>query len=382
MTLGANECDDVRTVVAHLRSSGRVTKIGLWGRSMGAATALFYGATDPSIAALVLDSPFRKLTDLMMELVEVMSSERRVHVPRPLVQAAVALVRLAILRRARMDISNLDVTTAAARSFVPALFGHASGDTFIRPSHSQALFDAYPGDKNIIHFDGTHNSPRPQFFYDSVSIFFLNTLHPPQAEADAAQPPLPSPAGRAFVAAELPPPTVALARPADEEVSTLMRMGFPRAAAERALRRYGRSVELAASYLIDHAPDGWPDLMGDDTTLPGAPVASPRAGGAAAAAHAFQVVTPRAEGRAFGDEDDADGPSGEARSDAEGEEPGIPSGWVLPADAVSHNSSGGAADDRLARALGLSGPAVQQGEEQRRDSVGGSRPAGQRGAKR
>jgi dienelactone hydrolase len=380
VTLGANECDDVRTVVAHLRSSGRVTKIGLWGRSMGAATALFYGATDPSIAALVLDSPFRKLTDLMMELVAVMSSERRVHVPRPLVLAAVAMVRLAILRRARMDISHLDVTTAAARSFVPALFGHASGDTFIRPSHSQALFDAYPGDKNIIHFDGSHNSPRPQFFYDSVSIFFLNTLHPPQAEADTAQPP---PSGRAFVPAELPPPAVALARPADEEVSTLMRMGFPRAAAERALRRYSRNVELAASYLIDHASDGWADLMGDDTTLPGAHVASPRAGGASAAAHAFQVVTPRAEGRAFGDADEGDGPSGEATACAEGQEPGMPSGWVLPADAVSHNSSGGAADDRLARALGLSGPAVQQGEEQRRDSVGGSRPGpGQRETKR
>ena len=361
-------------MVAHLRSSGRVTKIGLWGRSMGAATALFYGATDPSIAALVLDSPFRKLTDLMMELVEVMSSERRVHVPRPLVLAAVALVRLAILRRARMDISHLDVTTAAARSFVPALFGHASGDTFIRPSHSQALFDAYPGDKNIIHFDGTHNSPRPQFFYDSVSIFFLNTLHPPQGEAEpgGAQP-LPSPpgqGGKAFVPSELPPPAVALARPADEEVSTLMRMGFPRAAAERALRRYSRNVELAASYLIDHAPDGWADLMGDATTLPGAPGASPRHGGpSSASGHAFEVVTPRAEGRAFGDDDDAGGSSGE-RGEGGVDEEALSASWVLPADAVSHNSTGNAADDRLARALGLSGPAVQQGEE-RRDSLGG-----------
>ena len=45
--------------MAHLRSTGKVTKIGLWGRSMGAATSLFYGQKDPSVAALVLDSPFR-----------------------------------------------------------------------------------------------------------------------------------------------------------------------------------------------------------------------------------------------------------------------------------------------------------------------------------
>ena len=36
------------------------------------------------------------------------------------------------------------------------------------------------GDKNIIKFDGDHNSSRPQFYYDSVSIFFYNVLHPPQ----------------------------------------------------------------------------------------------------------------------------------------------------------------------------------------------------------
>ena len=168
----------------------------------------------------------------------------------------------------------------------------------------------------------------------------------------------------------VPPPAVALARPADEEVSTLMRMGFPRAAAERALRRYSRNVELAASYLIDHAPDGWADLMGDATTLPGAPGASPRHGGpSSASGHAFEVVTPRAEGRAFGDDDDAGGPSGE-RGEGVVDEEALPASWVLPADAVSHNSTGNAADDRLARALGLSGPAVQQGEE-RRDSLGG-----------
>lgn len=36
------------------------------------------------------------------------------------------------------------------------------------------------GDKSIIKFDGDHNTSRPQFYYDSVSIFLYNVLHPPR----------------------------------------------------------------------------------------------------------------------------------------------------------------------------------------------------------
>jgi len=344
-----HECEDVRAVVTHLRSSGRVTKIGLWGRSMGAATSLFYGSKDPSIAALVLDSPFSRLTDLMMELVDVMAASRRMYVPRPLVHAAVALVRLSIQRRAHVDISQLDVTTAAACSFVPALFGHATGDTFIRPTHSQTLCNIYPGDKNFIQFDGTHNSARPQFFYDSVSIFFLNTLHPPQASDRNA--------GGQFVPAEMPPPAVSLGRPADSDVDKLLRMGFPRSAAERALRRY-KGVELAATYLVDHASDGWPDLMADDTLTSALPGGSDGAASPRQTSPRLQVLPPVQEhARAFGDVDD-DGAAGH-------DEQTSSSDWVLPEDAVSHAPSGGqhgGEEDRLARALGISRGPARTGE--------------------
>ena len=37
---------------------------------MGAATALMFGASDPSIAGMVLDSPFSSLSKLANELVE------------------------------------------------------------------------------------------------------------------------------------------------------------------------------------------------------------------------------------------------------------------------------------------------------------------------
>jgi hypothetical protein len=51
---------------------------------------------------------------------------------------------------------------------------------FIQPHHTECIHQAYAGDKNLIKFEGDHNSPRPQFYYDSVSIFFYNVLRPPQ----------------------------------------------------------------------------------------------------------------------------------------------------------------------------------------------------------
>ena len=37
-----------------------MSKVALWGRSMGAATAVLYAQRDPSVAALVLDSAFSR----------------------------------------------------------------------------------------------------------------------------------------------------------------------------------------------------------------------------------------------------------------------------------------------------------------------------------
>lgn len=53
ISLGWYERDDVQTVVDYLRGTGTVATIGLWGRSMGAVTALLHSDRDPSIAGIV-----------------------------------------------------------------------------------------------------------------------------------------------------------------------------------------------------------------------------------------------------------------------------------------------------------------------------------------
>ncbi len=53
VTLGAHEVDDLAVAVAHIRERHPDSTIGLWGRSMGAVTALLYSQRDPSIAGVV-----------------------------------------------------------------------------------------------------------------------------------------------------------------------------------------------------------------------------------------------------------------------------------------------------------------------------------------
>lgn len=176
VSLGWHEKNDLKVVVSYLRSNTNISRIGLWGRSMGAVTSLLYGAEDPSIAGMVLDSAFSNLFDLMMELVDVY----KIRLPKFTVKVAVQYMRRVIQKKAKFDIMNLSCAQVAPRTYIPALFGHAKDDKFIQSHHSDLIFQSYAGDKNMIKFDGDHNSSRPQFYYDSVSIFFYNVLRPPR----------------------------------------------------------------------------------------------------------------------------------------------------------------------------------------------------------
>jgi dipeptidyl aminopeptidase/acylaminoacyl peptidase len=59
VTLGWKEQKDLSAVLAYLNGLGTVSKIGLWGRSMGASTSIMYMADNQdTVHAAVLDSGF------------------------------------------------------------------------------------------------------------------------------------------------------------------------------------------------------------------------------------------------------------------------------------------------------------------------------------
>jgi pimeloyl-ACP methyl ester carboxylesterase len=70
ISLGFHEQNDVETVMEHLLSSQKISRICLWGRSMGAATSVLFAARNrsPELSCLILDSPFASLKEIASEV--------------------------------------------------------------------------------------------------------------------------------------------------------------------------------------------------------------------------------------------------------------------------------------------------------------------------
>ena len=104
ISLGWYEREDVETVIEYLRKTNKVSTIGLWGRSMGAVTAIMYGDRDPSIAGMVLDSAFASLKELIEELVK-----ERVNLPNFIVNQATKLVKSTIMKKAKFNLDEIEL---------------------------------------------------------------------------------------------------------------------------------------------------------------------------------------------------------------------------------------------------------------------------------
>lgn len=66
VSLGVRESEDLEAVVNYLCDRRQAPNICLWGRSMGAVTALIYASRNRrQIKCCVYDSPFRSLKKLI-----------------------------------------------------------------------------------------------------------------------------------------------------------------------------------------------------------------------------------------------------------------------------------------------------------------------------
>lgn len=69
----------------------------------------------------VVDSPFAKLTELMMELVE----EQKIPIPRSLMRVALSMMRRSVKKRAGFSIDEVAPIEQVQKAFIPCLFGKA-----------------------------------------------------------------------------------------------------------------------------------------------------------------------------------------------------------------------------------------------------------------
>ena len=141
VTLGWKEKLDLLGVLDWLKEQGRTSKVGLWGRSMGAATTLMLDATESSlpIGAIALDSVFAEFKQIAGDM------GGQFGLGPDMIQMLLPM----LTEQVKQKTGGCDLNELTPHTFspnwkeTPALFLHGQNDNFIVPNHSQRCFDAY-----------------------------------------------------------------------------------------------------------------------------------------------------------------------------------------------------------------------------------------------
>ncbi len=172
ISLGYYESNDVGIIIDFLENLPGVGKIGLWGRSMGAATALIYAHRDQRVKAICMDSPFANFCRLATEL-----TKKFINLPEFLINGVLRIIRGTIMSKNGMDIYKLNPIEEAENTFQPAIFVHAINDQLINVQHSIDIFNIYGGEKSLKCSEiGGHNSKRPKRITIEIGNFFEQHL--------------------------------------------------------------------------------------------------------------------------------------------------------------------------------------------------------------
>lgn len=154
---------DARAAADHLSSRPGISRLVYFGESLGAAVLLGLAEHRPP-AALVLRSPFTSLLDVA-----------RAHLP--------------LIPKGVID-DRWDSLGRIARLAVPLLVVAGTADTIVPYRQSVRLFDAAPGPKRLVTFEGAdHNDPALTFgsrLLDETARFLADVLGPDPGPPDPA----------------------------------------------------------------------------------------------------------------------------------------------------------------------------------------------------
>ncbi|MCX5777041.1 MAG: alpha/beta fold hydrolase [Candidatus Firestonebacteria bacterium] len=140
-SLGYNEVKDLLAAVEFAKNKG-AKRIGVIGRSMGAAACIRTAEVSPDILAVVADSSFARL-----ELMIRHYARKFYHIPYfPLVPMAELTAKL----RTGFKYETVNPVESVSRTKTPLLIFHGEADKNISPANAQMIYDASPGPKKLI----------------------------------------------------------------------------------------------------------------------------------------------------------------------------------------------------------------------------------------
>lgn len=145
ITLGLRESEELKEVVQTLKDKYFYDRIGLWGKSMGAASAIFYGQRSACINLMVLDSPFDKIETVITRVARQNSS-----MPDIVLSGVIHMIRNTIKKEVGIDVYKVNPIDVAHRVTVPACFIIGSKDDLISMDSLMGLHNAYSGEKKLI----------------------------------------------------------------------------------------------------------------------------------------------------------------------------------------------------------------------------------------
>ena len=168
ISLGYYEKEDVSSIVDFVEKFPGVGKIGIWGRSMGAATALMYSYQDKRIKAQCIDSPFANFKDLAIKL-----CKQHIYIPEFVINTILYFLKKTIRKKNDLEIENLKPIEFSKLSKTPAFFIHAMKDDLIPYEQTIKIYEEYSGIKSINITEGDHNTPRQKQLINKILTFFI-----------------------------------------------------------------------------------------------------------------------------------------------------------------------------------------------------------------
>lgn len=170
ISLGFFESLDTNFVIESLGQLFQFRRFILWGRSMGAATALI--THNKHLLGKIADSSFASLK----ELIDIIASQTEI--PSILQSPACWLLKSQVEATAHFDINAVNPIAELSVDNVPTIFGHAKEDKMIPYSHSARLYEACMNPmKMLMPMPGGHNSRREADWLRLCIAFIIELFH-------------------------------------------------------------------------------------------------------------------------------------------------------------------------------------------------------------
>ena len=171
ISLGYHEKEDVKIIVDYVEKLPGVGNIAIWGRSMGAATALLYSYSDERIKCQCVDSPFSDFKELAIQL-----CKKQINIPEVILNTILFFIKKTVRKKNDMDIDKIKPIDCAEISKTPTFFIHAMKDELIPYTHTLEIYEKYSGNKSINIVEGNHNTPRQKHLISKIITFFEKYL--------------------------------------------------------------------------------------------------------------------------------------------------------------------------------------------------------------